>query len=205
MVIKEISKLCQRRRTAVIYEDARRCTQWISNDRAFYPTYGLPRLDTETLPYVLDIPEKKQAKILFDRKDELPDLLNFSDYDDTERVLPRAGATVGFKNEVFLPVRTSLGLMFINPEQLKPLKDIETEIELYERMAKNGEPYIVAKRGLELKAVILPIYQGEQLLEELETLTWELSASISRRKMMEQVDPETGEVVEEYCENEDES
>ena len=63
-------------------------------------------------------------------------------------------------------------------------------------MAKNGEPYIVAKRGLELKAVILPIYQGEQLLEELETLTKELSASISRRKMMEQVDPGTGEVVE---------
>lgn len=205
MVIKEISKLCQRRRTAVIYEDARRCTQWISNDRAFFPTYGLPRLDTETLPYVLDIPEKKQAKILFDRKENLPDLLNFSDYDDTERVLPRAGATVGFKNELLLPVRTSLGLMFIDPEQLKPLKDIAEEIELYERMAKNGEPYIAAKRGLELKAVILPIYQGEQLLEELETLTNELSASISRRKMMGQVDPETGEVVEEDCKNEDES
>ena len=167
MVIKETSKLCQRRSTAVIYEDTRRCTQWISNDRAFYPTYGLPRLDTETLPYVLDIPEKKQAKILFDRKEELPDLLNFSDYDDTEQVLPRAGATVGFRNEVFLPVRTSLGLMFIDPEQLKPLK-----------------------------AVILPIYQGEQLLEELETLTKELSQSISRRKMMEQVDPKTGEVKE---------
>ena len=74
---------------------------------------------------------------------------------------------------------------------------MEAEIELYERVAKNGEPYIVAKRGLELKAVIIPIYQGEPLLEELETLTKELSASISRRKMMEQVDPETGEVKEE--------
>lgn len=197
MVIKEISKLCQRRRTAVIYDDYCRRTQWISDERTFYPTFGLPRLDTETLPYVLDIPEGKQVKMLFDRNVELPDQLNFSDYDDTEQVLPRAGATVGFRNEVFLQVRTSLGLMFIDPEQLKPLKDIEAEIELYERVAKNGEPYIVAKRGLELKAVILPIYQGEPLLEELETLTKELSASISRRKMMEQVDPETGEVKKE--------
>ena len=196
MVIKEISKLCQRRRTAVIYDDYCRRTQWISDERTFYPTFGLPRLDTETLPYVLDIPEGKQAKMLFDRNVELPDQLNFSDYDDTEQVLPRAGATVGFRNEVFLPVRTSLGLMFIDPEQLKPLKDIEAEIELYERMDKNGEPYIAAKRGLELKAVILPIYQGEPLLEELETLTKELSASISRRKMMGKVDPETGEVKE---------
>lgn len=196
MVIKEISKLCQRRRTAVIYDDYCRRTQWISDERTFYPTFGLPKLDTETLPYVLDIPEGKQAKMQFDRNVDLPDQLNFSDYDDTEQVLPRAGASVGFRNEVFLPVRTSLGLMFIDPEQLKPLKDIEAEIELYERMAKNGEPYIVAKRGLELKAVILPIYQGEPLLEELETLTKELSASISRRKMMEQVDPETGEVKE---------
>ena len=196
MVIKEISKLCQRRRTAVIYDDYCRRTQWISDERTFYPTFGLPRLDTETLPYVLDIPEGKQVKMLFDRNVELPDQLNFSDYDDTEQVLPRAGATVGFRNEVFLPVRTSLGLMFIDPEQLKPLKDIEAEIELYERVAKNGEPYIVVKRGLELKAVILPIYQGEQLLEVLETLTRELSASISRRKMMEQVNPETGEVKE---------
>lgn len=57
---------------------------------------------------------------------------------------------------------------------------------------------LVLERGT---AVILPIYQGEQLLEELETLTKELSASISRRKMMEQVDPETGEVVEEQKEN----
>lgn len=197
MVFKEISKLCQRRRTAVIYDDYCRRTQWISDERTFYPTFGLPRLDTKTLPYVLDIPEGKQVKMLFDRNVELPDQLNFSDYDDTEQVLLRAGATVGFRNEVFLPVRTSLGLMFIDPEQLKPLKDIEAEIELYERVAKNGEPYIVAKRGLELKAVILPIYQGEPLLEELETLTKELSASISRRKMMEQVDPETGEVNEE--------
>ena len=197
MVIKEISKLCQRRRTAVIYDDYCRRTQWISDERTFYPTFGLPRLDTETLPYVLDIPEGKQAKMLFDRNVELPDQLNFSDYDNTEQVLPRAGATVSFRNEVFLPVRTSLGLMFIDPEQLKPLKDIEAEIELYERMAKNGEPYVVAKRGLELKAVILPIYQGEQLLlEEMETLTKELSQSISRRKMMEQVDPKTGEVKE---------
>ena len=196
MVIKEISKLCQRRRTAVIYDDYCRRTQWISDERTFYPTFGLPRLDTETLPYVLDIPEGKQAKMLFDRNVELPDQLNFSDYDNTEQVLPRAGATVGFRNEVFLPVRTSLGLMFIDPEQLKPLKDIEAEIELYERMAKNGEPYVVAKRGLELKAGILRIYQGEQLLEELETLTKELSQSISRRKMMEQVDPKTGEVKE---------
>ena len=148
MVIKEISKLCQRRRTAVIYDDYCRRTQWISDERTFYPTFGLPRLDTETLPYVLDIPEGKQVKMLFDRNVELPDQLNFSDYDDTEQVLPRAGATVGFRNEVFLPVRTSLGLMFIDPEQLKPLKDIEAEIELYERVAKNGEPYIVAKRGL---------------------------------------------------------
>lgn len=127
----------------------------------------------------------------------MPGALNFSDYDDTERELPRVQTTVGFEGDVWMPVRTSLGLMFIDPAYLKPLKDLDTEPELKERQAANGGIYIAVKRGMELKAVILPIYQGEPLLEELETLTKELSVSISRRKMMEQVDPETGEVVEE--------
>lgn len=60
MVIKQISKLVLKRGTAVIYDDIQRCTQWISNGRAFYPTYGLPTLDVGSLLYVLDIPEKKQ-------------------------------------------------------------------------------------------------------------------------------------------------
>lgn len=151
----------------------------------------------DSLLYVLDIPEKKQEKVWTDHQYAMPGSLNFSDYDDTERELPRVQTTVGFEGDVWMPVRTSLGLMFIDPAYLKPLKDLDTEPELKERQAANGEIYIAVKRGMELKAVILPIYQGEQLLEELETLTKELSASISRRKMMEQVDPETGEVVEE--------
>ena len=196
MVIKQISKLVLKRGTAVIYDDLQRQTQWISNGRAFYPTYGLPTLDVDSLLYVLDIPEKKQEKVWTDHQYAMPGSLNFSDYDDTERELPRVQTTVGFEGDVWMPVRTSLGLMFIDPAYLKPLKDLDTEPELKERQAANGEIYIAVKRGLELKAVILPIYQGEPLLEELETLTKELSASISRRKMMEQVDPETGEVVE---------
>lgn len=196
MVIKEISKLCRRRGTAVIYEDSFRCTQWLSDGRAFYPTYGLPKLSIDTLLYVLDIPEKKQEKVFCDYKYSLPQVMNFGDSDDTERLLPRADATVGFENEVYLPVRTSLGLMFIDPAYLKPLKDMDSEPELYERMAVSGEPYIVAKRGLELKAVFLPIYQGKPLLDALETLTNELRTTISRREMLDKVDPETGEVTE---------
>lgn len=168
MVIKEISKLVLKRGAAVIYDDQQRVTQWISNGKAFYPTYGLPTLDVDSLLYVLDIPEKKQEKVFKDHVYSMPGALNFSDYDDTERELPRVQTTVGFEGDVWMPVRTSLGLMFIDPAYLKPLK-----------------------------AVILPVYQGEPLLEELETLTKELSASISRRKMMEQVDPETGEVKKE--------
>ena len=197
MVIKQISKLVLKRGTAVIYDDLQRQTQWISNGRAFYHTYGLPTLDVDSLLYVLDIPEKKQEKVWTDHQYAMPGSLNFSDYDDTERELPRVQTTVGFEGDVWMPVRTSLGLMFIDPAYLKPLKDLDTEPELKERQAANGEIYIAVKRGMELKAVILPIYQGEPLLEELETLTKELRASISRRKMMEQVDPETGEVVEE--------
>lgn len=49
----------------------------------------------------------------------MPGSLNFSDYDDTERELPRVQTTVGFEGDVWMPVRTSLGLMFIDPAYLK--------------------------------------------------------------------------------------
>ena len=66
MVIKEIARLVLKRGTAVIYDDLLRQTQWISNGRAFYHTYGLPTLDVDSLLYVLDIPEKKQEKVWTD-------------------------------------------------------------------------------------------------------------------------------------------
>ena len=72
MVIKQISKLVLKRGTAVIYDDLQRQTQWISNGRAFYPTYGLPTLDVDSLLYVLDIPEKKQEKVWTDHQYAMP-------------------------------------------------------------------------------------------------------------------------------------
>lgn len=64
MVIKEISKLVLKRGTAVIYDDQQRVTQWISNGKAFYPTYGLPELDVDSLLYVLDIPGRSRKRCL---------------------------------------------------------------------------------------------------------------------------------------------
>ena len=106
-------------------------------------------------------------------------------------------------------MQTRRGLVFIESRYLSPVSDVLDVLELYERITTGGTPYIVAKAGLLLQAVIMPFdVINQQFVEGLRRLTEQCAVSLSLRQQEAErakaeepeqyslnVDPETGEVI----------
>lgn len=137
------------------------------------------------------------------------------DFPATERHVEREGISIIYSGRTLKPIRTTRGLVFIESRYLSPVADVLDVLELYERRTAEGTPYIVAKAGFLLQAVIMPYdVINQQFVESLQDLTRECEFSLSEKERREReardrftftepeqcslnVDPNTGEVVEE--------
>lgn len=146
---------------------------------------------------------------------DLPAGISFEDTDETERHVEREGISIIYSGRTLKPIRTTRGLVFIESRYLSPVADVLDVLELYERRTAEGTPYIVAKAGFLLQAVIMPYdVINQQFVESLQDLTRECEFSLSEKERREReardrftftepeqcslnVDPDTGEVVEE--------
>ena len=181
---------------------------------AVYPVVGLPQLDKESLLTIFDVPEKDRDNY-FVKTLGVPAGISFEDTDETERHVEREGISIIYSGRTLKPIRTTRGLVFIESRYLSPVADVLDVLELYERRTAEGAPYIVAKAGFLLQAVIMPYdVINQQFVESLQDLTRECEFSLSEKERREReardrftftepeqcslnVDPDTGEVVEE--------
>ena len=145
----------------------------------------------------------------------VPAGISFEDTDETERHVEREGISIIYSGRTLKPIRTTRGLVFIESRYLSPVADVLDVLELYERRTAEGTPYIVAKAGFLLQAVIMPYdVINQQFVESLQALTRECEFALSEKERREReardhfaatepeqfalnVDPNTGEVVEE--------
>ena len=189
-------------------------TQYIGDGSAVYPVVGLPQLDKESLLTIFDVPEKDRDNY-FVKTLGVPVGISFEDTDETERHVEREGISIIYSGRTLKPIRTTRGLVFIESRYLSPVADVLDVLELYERRTAEGAPYIVAKAGFLLQAVIMPYdVINQQFVESLQSLTRECEFSLSEKERREReardrftftepeqcslnVDPDTGEVVEE--------
>lgn len=107
------------------------------------------------------------------------------------------------------PLQTRRGLVFIESRYLSPVSDVLDVLELYERVTPFGAPYIVAKAGFLLQAVIMPCdVISAQFVQRLQELTRQCAVSLDLREQERErqaaaesagqfkVDPETGAIIE---------
>lgn len=81
------------------------------------------------------------------------------------------------------PLQTRRGLVFIESRYLSPVSDILDVLELYERITPGGTPYIVAKAGFLLQAVIMPYdVISQQFVDNLKRLTEQCVLSLDLRE-----------------------
>lgn len=136
-------------------------SQWLGDGKSAYPLAGLPVMDTENICAMFDISGKKREKLVM-REMDAPDKMNWEDTDPLERQLDEPKLCVRYDGMDLLPLETSAGVTFIQEKYLLPLDNLEY-MRLYERGGRNGEPfYIVAKIGMILQAVIMPMNLPDQ-------------------------------------------
>ena len=197
MKIKNIAAICKKNKYAVIYErytEGGGVVQYIGDGAAAYPVTGLPALDKESLLTIFDVPEK-QREDWFVQVAGIP-------------------SEIAYSGRTLKPLQTRRGLVFIESRYLSPVSDILDVLELYERITPGGTPYIVAKAGFLLQAVIMPYdVISQQFVDNLKRLTEQCVLSLDLREREKalaraaepeqyslNVDPATGEIVEEESE-----
>lgn len=217
MKIKSIAAICKKNKNIAIFErysdDGDILTQYIGDGSAVYPVIGLPPLDAESLLTIFDVPEKDRDNY-FVKTLGIPAGISFEDTDATERQVEREEISIIYSGRTLKPIHTTCGLVFIESRYLAPVADVLDVLELYERRTTDGAPYIVAKAGFLLQAVIM-LYDviNQQFVESLQALTRECEFALSEKERREReardhftatepeqfalnVDPNTGEIVE---------
>ncbi|WP_347293156.1 hypothetical protein [uncultured Alistipes sp.] len=166
---------------------------------------------------IFDVPEK-QREDWFVRVRDVPEGINFEDTDANEKMIERDNLSIIFSGHTLKPLQTRRGLVFIQSRYLSPVSDVLDVLELYERFTPNGTPYIVAKAGFLLQAVIMPydvITAG--FVERLQRLASDCAFALDLRRQEEanaaaheaagdpaqctfNVDTSTGELLEDESE-----
>lgn len=217
MKIKSIAAICKKNKQVVLfnrYSDSGTISQYIGDGNAVYPISGLPELDEESILTIFDVPEKQREDWLVRYRD-IPEGINFEDTDANEKMIERDNLSIIFSGHTLKPLQTRRGLVFIQSRYLSPVSDVLDVLELYERFTPNGTPYIVAKAGFLLQAVIMPydvINAG--FVERLQRLARDCAFALDLRRQEEEqaaarevlgdpaqctfnVDTSTGELLEE--------
>ena len=161
--------------------------QWLGDGRSAYPLVGLPVMDVENICAMFDITEKKREKLIM-RQMDAPDTMNWEDTDPLERQIGDPKLCVRYDGRDLLPLETTAGITFIQEKYLLPLDGLEY-MRLYERRGTDGGLYIVAKIGMILQAVIMPMdLPDKDFMEALNGLTSQCRDAMRRRALAQRKD-----------------
>lgn len=117
---------------------------------------GLPLMTNEQLLIMFEVPEKDYPKYHFSNNEKFTNQLDRNDCISAESIVEPLAMKLYYCGYSLIPLKTEVGLVCIEEKYLKPLADLEQGYELYLRYSDRNKPYIVAKAGMFLKAVILP-------------------------------------------------
>lgn len=195
MKLKDIAKLCAKTHSIGISEV--NGTQWLGNGHAYYPVYGLPKLDTDTVAAVLDFSEEKQKQISTLRL-KLDDYYDLSDTVNGELLLTNAVLRFLHGGRTVDAWTTEGGrIAFIDAALTKPYLADDCEAQLYLRRTDGGQTYIVGKSGMFISAIMAPFRFEQGKAAELEgrfsALAAEMQSIVLRTCGITAVDPDTGE------------
>lgn len=179
MIFKNLTALCRQRKRIWMYGDPEG-VQWVSEGNALYPLHGMPGMTGQVLARVFDVPEKGLGKYSIKQEETLPAMFDYGDAAAEAQLRPEPFIFKRY-DALLCPVQTSRGLMFYDPELLKPLRDVQDSMEIYERETPKGQTYFAVKSGFLLQAIIMPYNPGYgKLLDEMLALCQALQETVER-------------------------
>ena len=176
---QKIIDLCKKEKRMVLYSYGQ--MQWIGVGGAAYPLLKVPHLDANTVRAVYSLSDEMTVE----EKLGLPPQFSFANDDRLERPVFMEKIQLNPLADRLLALRTSEGVCFIKEKYLKPLEEGENgSADLYERTNESGLTYIVAKQGMMLEAVILPMRRviSAAWLEDLQDLLVALRETFEKER-----------------------
>lgn len=172
MKIKSIAAICKKMKQVMILnhcDSNGTVTQYIGDGVALYPVYDLPLLDEESVLSIFDVPEKQRES--WNTRCVEPDGFHLEDTDTSEYFIEEMGVSVVLNGTTLKPFRAKDGVLFVNSKYLAPFSDVRDIVQFFERRLDNGQPYVVAKAGFMIQAVIMPFQvQETSLVQKLHKL-----------------------------------
>jgi len=212
MKLKTIATIFKRNKFLRIW-NAPNGSQWITNGVAVYSMEGMPELTPAILLKIFDIPEDKQADWnceVVPMPTELYEIC--TDYRRPRTTLEAKNVTVRYNGVIHMLLSGSGGeIVSIDEKYIKPLDEDMDYLQLYKCNLKNGF-IVICHSGFETTALIMPLRVGETLAKELLEIGGyfnSISYNVTSDNIIEHIppeaniDPETGEVLDESGENSD--
>ncbi len=179
MKIKSIAAICKKAKRVMILNHCSSTgtvTQFIGDGVAYYPVYDLPLLDEESVLTIFDIPEKQREN--WTTMCVEPAGLHLEDTDTGEYFLEELGVYFALNGVQVKPFRAKGGVIFVDSKYLAPFSDVWDIVQFFERRLDSGQPYVVAKAGFMMQAVIMPFQvQETSLVQELHKLMQLISSN----------------------------
>ena len=155
MKLKAIAKLIKDKKFIYTVKESED-SFWLGNGTAIYLVEKLPLMTNEQLLVMFEVPEKEYPKYHFSNNEKFTNQIDRKDCISAESIAAPLEIRLSYCGYALVLLKTEAGLVCIEEKYLKPLADLEQGYELYLRYSDRNKPYIVAKAGMFLKAVILP-------------------------------------------------
>ena len=194
MKLKALGSLCSRVKQIVLYDEAREL--WIGDGVAAYRMPDALRDVSESaITAIFDIPSEKAADFLI-RRIGMPESLCTGDTDTSgdQELDFDLSMRIVWAGTDYLPLRTKLGRTYlIRTKYIKPIEDAEQiRFSLRHQNAGDGWPYIAAKDGMFLTALILPERIGDnERIVGIEGWVNSLATGLSNARKFEAAADET--------------
>ena len=182
MKIKAVAALCSKVKQIMLYHEAGR--QWAGDGMSAYLLpEAMGTLSTGALTAIFDIPTEKAADMLI-RDTHMPTVYDTEDEGEEEEELRfDLASSITYNGTEFLPLMTQDGrIYFIKIKYLRPITDCEG-LRMSLRRTDGGRPYIAAKDGMFLVAIIMPLLPKDYMREWLCDLHQGAEKTESREKV----------------------
>lgn len=163
MKIKKIGSLCAKNKHFALMH-GENGEQWLGTGSAQYKLEGLPQLTAATLPPLFDISSDKAADIRWNETG-FPEAYDVSDYVSGERELvPDNISIIDDAGRILIPLHTGDGRCYLLQKKFIDVIDDDEPQYFLRRNEQSGQPYIVARSGMFIVALIMPFVDKENNL-----------------------------------------
>lgn len=168
---KEIANICKT--TNVIYKGMYDGVQWVGTGFAMYPLFDLPIMENSQLLNFFDVDKESQQKYKFaELNDKITELFDNSNTEEYE--ITYSGIVLLLGRSKFAVYQTeNQNCVFVNPDLLKPFKNISDGYSLYLRkfrVESEIQNRIVVKKGLLNIGLILPLEISNNYVDIIQNL-----------------------------------